>query len=218
MNGRKTGFITTTDQSAVNLALAFQVPCFAPTLYQSPSMSNKTYHFITHWEIPATCAEVYNTLKEADDLSRWWPSVYLDVKTLERGDTDGRGKLVSLYTKGWLPYTLTWQFRVTEVHPDDFSGFSLQALGDFVGRGIWTFEQRGDTCHATYDWLIEAEKPLLKYLSFLMKPLFSANHEWAMRKGLTSLLLELRRRRGESGVPKPPPPTFPHNWIRNKLR
>jgi hypothetical protein len=180
-------------------------------------MRDKTYHFVTRWEIEASCAEVYNILKEADDLARWWPSVYLDVKTLEKGDADGRGKRVALYTKGWLPYTLRWQFRVTDVHPNDHSGFSLEALGDFVGNGVWTFQQQGKTCLVEYDWRIEAEKPLLKYLSFLMKPLFAANHHWAMRKGLESLRLELRRKRGESGVSGPPPPTFPHNLFNNKV-
>ena len=172
------------------------------------------YHFITRWEVAASCAEVYNTLKEADDLKRWWPSVYLDVKTVEKGDANGLGKLVSLYTKGWLPYTLRWQFRVTEVHPQDHSGFSLEAIGDFVGRGVWTFTQQGDRCQVVYDWRISAEKPLLKYLSFLLKPLFAANHHWAMRKGLESLELELRRRKGEQGVPEAPGPTFPHNWLK----
>ena len=168
----------------------------------------KSYHFITNWELEASCAEVYKILKEANDLPRWWPSVYLKVETLEKGDANGLGKLVDLYTKGWLPYTLRWQFRVTEVHPNDHSGFSLEALGDFVGRGIWTFTQEGPICKIVYDWKIEAEKPLLKYLSFLFKPIFSANHHWAMRKGLESLKLELRRVRGESDVPAPPPSTF----------
>jgi hypothetical protein len=50
-------------------------------------------------------------------------------------------KLVDLYTKGWLPYTLRWQFRVTESRSP--YGFTIEALGDFVGRGIWTFAQDG---------------------------------------------------------------------------
>lgn len=179
-------------------------------------MSNTSYHFITHWQVEATCQEIYGILKEADDLARWWPSVYLSVTTLEPGDPDGRGKLVDLYTKGWLPYTLRWQFQVAEVHPQDHSGFSLKAMGDFTGFGVWTFTQRGAICDVVYDWRIEAEKPLLKYLSFLLKPLFSANHHWAMRKGLESLLLELRRSRGEQSVPAPPPPTFPHNLFKNR--
>jgi hypothetical protein len=62
-----------------------------------------------------------------------------------------------------------------------------------------------------------AEKPLLKKLSWLLRPAFAANHEWAMRKGLESLELELRRRRGELQVPPPPGPTFPHNLLNNKV-
>ena len=61
-----------------------------------------------------------------------------NVKVLEEGDENGMGRVVSLYTKGWLPYTLRWEFRVTDVHP---TGFALVAWGDFDGRGIWTFEQ-----------------------------------------------------------------------------
>jgi hypothetical protein len=54
-----------------------------------------------------------------------------------------------------------------------------------------------------------------------MKPLFAANHRWAMRQGLKSLQLELRRRRATSAqalaaIPAPPPPTFPHNFTNNK--
>ena len=47
----------------------------------------------------------------------------------------------------------------------------------------------------TYDWRLRAEKPLLRSLSFLLKPLFEANHRWAMAQGEESLRLELARRR-----------------------
>jgi len=30
------------------------------------------------------------------------------------------------------------------------------------------------------DWRIRAEKPLLRYRSFLVKPVFGANHRWVM--------------------------------------
>jgi hypothetical protein len=61
----------------------------------------------------------------------------------------------------------------------------------------------------TYDWKIRADKPLLRYLSFMMKPFFAANHRWAMRKGLESLRLELARRHAPSPEARaliPPPP------------
>ncbi|HEV2687509.1 MAG TPA: hypothetical protein VGV35_03115, partial [Bryobacteraceae bacterium] len=101
---------------------------------------------------------------------------------------------VELHTKGWLPYTLRWSFRVTESRRPH--GFSLDAWGDFEGHGIWTFTQSGPLVDIAYDWKIRAEKPLLRYLSFLLKPLFSVNHRWAMARGEESLRAELGRRGG----------------------
>ena len=177
--------------------------------------SSTDYHFITRWELNASCEEVYRILEDVEALADWWPSVYLNVKVIEKGQPGGIGKVVNLYTKGWLPYSLRWKFRVTEISFP--SGFSLEAMGDFAGTGVWTFRQEGATCVVTYDWRISAEKPLLKKLTWLLRPIFSANHEWAMCKGLESLQLELRRRRGEHGVPKPPAPTFPHNLLKSSM-
>jgi hypothetical protein len=76
----------------------------------------------------------------------------------------------------------------------------------------------------TYDWLVIAEKGILRRLSRIMKPIFSANHHWAMARGSTSLRLELARRRaGEdrtllAAIPSPPGPTFPHNLGRLRRR
>jgi len=173
-------------------------------------LATNDYHFITHWRVQGTVKEVAEVIGNATDLVRWWPSVYLDVQVLEPGDERGLGRVVSLYTKGWLPYTLRWSFRVTEVRD---TGFTLIAWGDFEGRGIWTFEQDGAWVNITYDWKIAAEKPLLRYFSFIMKPIFSANHQWAMRKGEESLKLELARRHASTPeeaalVPAPPQPTL----------
>lgn len=196
----------------------------APTTLQSETESplspwgaggGGTYHFITTWHVKATREEVYRILEDVDALAGWWPAVYLDVKVREKGRPGGVGKIVSLYTKGWLPYTLRWEFLVTAA---DFPiGFALRASGDFVGEGVWRFRQDGDTCIVTYDWKISAEKPVLRKLTWLLRSVFSANHEWAMRKGLESLELELRRRRGEINIPPPPGPTFPHNLLKNKV-
>ena len=87
-------------------------------------------------------------------------------------------------------------------------GFSLVADGDFVGTGVWTLKQDGDYADVIYDWRIAADKPLLRYGTPIFRPIFAANHRWAMARGLESLELELRRRRGEVGVPAPPGATF----------
>jgi len=177
-------------------------------------MASNDYHFITEWHVESTLQEVAEILGNAPDLMRWWPSVYLNVEQLEAGDESGIGKVIDLYTKGWLPYTLRWRFSVTESNPP--YGFALEAWGDFVGRGIWTFEQQGSMVKIIYDWKIRADKPMLKYLSFIMKPIFSRNHHWAMKKGEESLKLELARRHAKTAeeqarIPAPPQPT----WVIN---
>lgn len=157
-------------------------------------MRANDYHFITHWRVPGTVDQVSEVLSEPLEFPRWWPSVYLSVKPVEAGGANGVGGVYELHTKGWLPYTLRWQSRVTESHRPH--GFSLEATGDFDGRGVWTFEQDHDFVNITYDWRIRAEKPLLRYLSLLLKPIFAANHRWAMARGEESLRAELGRRAG----------------------
>ena len=174
-------------------------------------MSNQ-YRFLTHWRLRARIEEVSEILDDPLGLARWWPSVYLDVRELEPGDPVTHvGRYIELDTKGWLPYTLRWRFRVTESRAPH--GFSLVADGDFVGTGVWTLEQDGDYADVTYDWRIAADKPLLKYGTPVFRPIFAANHRWAMARGLESLELELRRRRAGSekeraAVPAPPGATF----------
>jgi hypothetical protein len=40
---------------------------------------------------------------------------------------------------GNLPYRLRWDARITETRRPN--GFTIEATGDFVGRGVWTFEE-----------------------------------------------------------------------------
>ena len=190
-------------------------------------MASNEYHFVTTWRIPATPQEISEILGNAPDLARWWPSVYLQVREVAPGDASGVGKVVSLWTKGLLPYTLRWQFTVTESRPP--TGFRLDADGDFIGVGIWTLEAvarpddpGGPATTVTYDWTVIAEKGVLKRFSGVMKPIFSANHHWAMRRGEESLRLEIARRHGAADpavaamIPPPPGPTFPHNLRRRR--
>lgn len=156
-------------------------------------MSNQ-YVFVTHWRVKATIEEVSAILDDPLQLSRWWPSVYLAVREVAPGDPRTHvGRVIDLHTKGFLPYTLRWNFTVTESTPP--TGFKIAAHGDFEGTGVWTLKQDGEFADITYDWRIASEKPLLRYGSFALRPFFAANHRWAMGRGLESLERELARRR-----------------------
>lgn len=173
------------------------------------------YHMMTNWQVEADIREIWDILTHPEALSRWCPSVYIRTTIIEAGDPDtGIGRTLDLYTKGWLPYTLRWQACVTDVNEPH--GYTITADGDFIGRGIWTFKQVGSVVDTTYDWKIEVTKPLLKYFTPILRPIFNANHHWAMDQAHKSLLLELKRRHAATPeqaaqIPAPPQPTF--KWM-----
>ena len=168
------------------------------------AMALNEYRFVTHWRVEAPREEVFAVLTDSESLTRWWPSVYRSVQPIgPPPGRDGVGKRLLLDTQGWLPYRLRWELRVVEHHHP--SRLALEASGDFVGSGVWTLAQDGDATELQYEWAIRAHKPLLSYLSFLLKPVFALNHRWAMARGLESLELELERRRGKpAAAPRGP--------------
>lgn len=176
------------------------------------------YRFVTVWRVAGTVEEVKAVLSDDQSLPQWWPSVYLSVVPAKDEGADGTGRAVELHTMGWLPYTLRWVLTITEPMTDE--GFALAAAGDLNGVGRWTFTPDGPEVVITYHWRVSAAKPLLRRLSWLLKPVFSANHRWAMARGEESLRLELRRRRagglGRGSVPPPPAPTF--GWLLRSRR
>ena len=178
-------------------------------------MGGPEYRFLTRWRIFGTTGEVSKVLENPGDLSRWWPAFCLAAEELSPGDERGVGRRVRLRTKGWLPYGLDWELRVTESrHP---FGFSLEARGDLEGTGVWTFEPAGAWTLATCDWRVRAERPLWRALSPLLRPAFEADHRWAMRTGERSLALEIERRRAKTPaerarMPAPPAPASSLPW------
>lgn len=174
------------------------------------------YHFITQWTLQASVQETYEIIKDSSSLARWWPSVYLDIKTIYPGMPNGIGKQVALWTKGYLPYTLRWNFEVVQILPGQ--KIVLAATGDLNGQGVWTFQTTKEGCQINFDWNISFDKPFLSLFSFILRPIFALNHRWAMNKGLESIQLEILRRRGIKDVASPPPPTFPHNYIQQLIR
>ena len=161
-------------------------------------MAEPGFTLTTHWLVAASIEEVAAILSEPERLPEWWPAVYLAVDLLDPGDARGLGRTVAFLTRGWLPYTLRWQARVIEDRRPH--GWTIAATGDLAGRGTWTLAQSGDLAAIEYDWRIDVEKPLLKPLTPILKPVYAANHRWAMARGLEGLERELVRRRAVSAT------------------
>jgi hypothetical protein len=165
------------------------------------AMPANDYQFITHWRLPGTVEQVSDLLGDTAALTRIWPSLYSKVTVVSAGDENGVGKELRVETRGHLPYTLRWSFRVVESrHPH---GYAIDAWGDMVGHGVWTLESDGEYTRATYDWRVRTEKTLLKWLSPVLKPVFKANHDKVMAAGEAGLRAELLARRSATAGDAP---------------
>ena len=142
-------------------------------------------------------------------LPRWWPSVYLDIwecgRRMRRASAGGSRPS----RRGGCRTRSGGSSRSSSRATRTASPSSPAAIS--TGAACGPSNSDGSMVEMTYDWRLRAEKPLLRNLSFLLKPLFEANHRWAMAKGEESLKLELARRRATSdaaraSVPAPPGP------------
>ena len=150
------------------------------------------YRFKSEWFVPgATPEEVYDVLGDQLAYPRWWGDVWLEVEGDEGPPRPGRKARIK--ATGYLPYKLRWTAEITEA--DRPRSFSLKAGGDFQGGGTWTIEPVEGGTIARLDWRPVVHKPLLRYLTPLLKPLFSSNHYWTMRRGEEKITDEVRRRR-----------------------
>ena len=154
-------------------------------------MKARELHIPTVWRVQGSAEQVYDLLSRPQDFVRWWPEVYLAVREVKAGDANGVGRIVDLRTKGKLPYTLRWQAEVIAASKP--RSMSIRARGDLDGRGEWRFEQDGDWVDAHYGWTVFVTKPWMVVLAPLLRPVFVANHLWAMQRGREGLLRELAR-------------------------
>ncbi len=150
------------------------------------------YRFVTRWRLRARIEDVADALEDVDRISLWWPSVYRECTVVERGGAHGLGRRVEVTTKGFLPYLIRWHFTVDDV--DYPHGSHVVAGGDLEGEGRWTLRQDGPEADVTYAWTVSANHAFIRRFSWLLRPLFAANHNWTMRQGLRGLRTELVRK------------------------
>lgn len=151
------------------------------------------YQFLDRWFVPHPIEDVYDVIGDQLQYPGWWGNVFLAVTGDEGPPRPGRR--ASIVSKGFLPYKLRWVAEVIEVERP--RGFRMTLTGDFVGVGEWTLEQAQGGTRATLDWRPAIEKPLVKYLTPLLRPLFRANHTWAMRRGEEGIVAYMHGWRGE---------------------
>ena len=73
--------------------------------------------------------------------------------------------------------------------------------GDLRGTGIWTLTPTpaGGT-HVRFDWRVAADRPFLRVLTPVLRPLFRWNHSWAIKRAQAGLEPYARQRAAARGA------------------
>lgn len=132
------------------------------------------YHFVTHWQVRAPIQKVYEILKDGPRYAQWWRPAYVSSEEIAPGK-------VRAVVHSRLRYTLTFVTEVTREAPPH--EIELRSSGDLVGKGLWKLHQNGEWTKIQFSWEVRAEKPLLRWLSPLLRPLFKWNHDGVMSAG-----------------------------------
>ena len=144
------------------------------------------YAFVTIWRHRAPIEAVFDAIRDAPSWPEWWPAVRR-VEPVTPGDAaSGVGTVQRLTFKGSLPYTLTFDMRVTAVErPRLLAG---HATGELEGDGVWTLsEEPGGVTVARYDWTIRTTRWWMNLLAPVAGGVFKANHDVVMRSGAQGL-------------------------------
>jgi quercetin dioxygenase-like cupin family protein/uncharacterized protein YndB with AHSA1/START domain len=140
------------------------------------------YVFVDEWDVAAPAPAVFELLADARTYPSWWRPVYLEA------ESDGApelGREARQHFKGRLPYHLHTTSKITVFEPP--SRLGADVVGDLSGRGLWTLTPAGELTHVRFDWQVLADKPLLRVLTPLLRPLFRWNHAWAIARAREGL-------------------------------
>lgn len=161
-------------------------------------MANE-YVFIDEWDVDAPQEAVFTALADAGTYPQWWKPVYIDV------EVDGPpevGRTSSQHFKGRLPYTLRTRSEIVRHEPPN--EFEVSVVGDLTGRGTWTLSRTEDgKVHIRFDWRVIADRPLLRYLTPVLRPLFRWNHNWSIERAIEGLEPYARGQSGGSPRARP---------------
>jgi uncharacterized protein YndB with AHSA1/START domain len=140
------------------------------------------YVFIDEWDVDAPQERVFDALADARTYPRWWTPTY---KQVESDGPPEVGRESQQRFGGRLPYTLETRSRIVRMSPPD--EFEVEVDGDLRGRGTWTLTPRDGKVHVRFDWRVFADRPLLRYLTPLLRPLFRWNHNVAIGQAMKGL-------------------------------
>jgi Polyketide cyclase / dehydrase and lipid transport. len=149
------------------------------------------YHFVTHWEVHAPLAEVWDVIYQSEQWPLWWKGV-VSVTETNKGDERGIGSIRVYKLRSPMYYTLSFSLRLT--HRIDNALLAGEASGELNGIGEWLFLHKDGITNVRCIWDVDTTVCWMNAFAFLLKPIFRYNHNVVMKQGATSLAKKLNAR------------------------
>jgi len=142
----------------------------------------REYAFVDEWTVAPPAQAVYDVLVDGRTYPEWWRGVYIAV---ESDGPPGLGAVSRQHFKGRLPYHLHTRSTIVRIEPGAL--IEAEVDGDLRGRGLWTLTETNAGTHVRFDWTVHADRPLLRMLTPVMRPVLRSNHNWAIARAIDGL-------------------------------
>ncbi|MGH3875663.1 MAG: SRPBCC family protein [Actinophytocola sp.] len=157
-------------------------------------MSLNQYRFRDVWSVSAPTARVFDVLVDLINWPQWWP----DIRTVHQLDAD----TAELTCRAVLPYALT--FRLHRAEQDHAAGrLRVDMTGDLEGYCEGVVDTHTTGARLAIDQRVVVNKPLLRTLAPVARPIFRANHAammWRGQRGLRGYLSPPLQHRPQVGA------------------
>jgi len=155
-------------------------------------MATNYYVFVDRFIAPCDLETAYQYIRKVEEYPRWWGKVYKKIEKLKDSPEDQPGARYRIKVGGFLPYSLTIENETTHISRPNLIRFD--AHGDLQGKGSWFFLETENGTEITFDWRVAANKKVIRWFSFLLKPLFRANHHYCVVKAEQGIKADLQSR------------------------
>ena len=146
------------------------------------------FELVSHWQLAAPIDVVWQAIYAVEYWPQWWKYVR-NVQELCKGDASGVGAVRRYTWSSRLPYSLTFDMRVTRVErPNVLEG---EAIGELTGSGRWTLSVEAASTHIRYNWNVRTTRRWMNALAPLLAPAYRWNHGAVMRAGARGLAQHL---------------------------
>lgn len=158
-------------------------------------MPANSYRFVERWDLPGfTPEQVYDVLVDAKLLPEWWTGVFLEAEGIGENPEPVAGAKAKVVARGFLPYKVRFVIEAIELIPGKL--VLVKTSGDFNGQGRATITASDEGTILETEWLAIVNKPIVRFLSPILRPIFALNHYWTTPRGVKGLLRYLAEKHG----------------------